>query len=325
MAESAAPRRRIVGRRASLGLRRTGQLIEHGVTQFFAHGDPQRAAAISFYALFSVFPLAILCVAVLGIVANDTQVRVQVVDFLLNNLPLTADQGREQLQNLLLQVTRDVAGFSVLGVLTLFFAASGVMGAIRQALNAAFDADEHRPPVQAKLWDLAMVLAFGVLVTFSFALTLVDEIRASISEHADEVIRGAGGVVTRVLIDAGRIVPLILAVVIFAGLFRVVPARRQKLRDTWPGVLVAAIGYELAKLGFTIYLTHFANYGAIYASLGSVIAFLVFVFVAANVALLGAEMASQWPGVRAGDYDGPPGPPFHRQVYELVRGLFLRR
>src|SRR3954470_74655 len=208
--------------RAAVAVRHIGQLIEHGVTEFFRDGMPQRAAAISFYGLFSVFPLAILSVAVLGIVANDSDVRRQVVNFLLDNLPLTADQGRRQLEKLLLQVTRDVAGFSVLGVLTLLFAASGVMGAIRQALNAAFDAEEHRPPVQAKLWDLAMVLGFGLLVTFSFALTLLDEMRASVSEDADSVIRGSGGVITRVLIDAGRIIPLVIAVVIFAGLFRVV-------------------------------------------------------------------------------------------------------
>ena len=321
MAEPAVSSR--TGGRAATGVRHVGQLIEHGVRGFFTHGMPQRAAAISFYALFSVFPLAILCVAVLGVVANDTDVRRQVVDFLLNNLPLTADQGRRQLEKLLLQVTRDVAGFSVLGVLTLLFAASGVMGAIRQALNAAFGVQEDRPPVQAKLWDLAMVLGFGVLVTLSFALTLADEIRASLSAKADEVIRGSGGVITRVLIDAGRVVPLIIAVVIFAGLFRIVPARRQSLRDTWPGVLVAAIGYELAKFGFAIYLTHFADYGAVYASLGSVIAFLVFVFVAANVALLGAEMAAQWRTVRSGAYDNP-GPPFHKQLLGFLRGLFVR-
>jgi membrane protein len=199
------------------------------------------------------------------------------------------------------------------------------MGAIRQALNAAFDAQEYRPPAQAKLWDLAMVIAFGALVTLSFALTLLDSIRTSISDHADDVIRGSGGVITRVLIDAGRFAPLVIALLIFATLFRVVPAKRQKLRDTWPGVLVGAFGYELAKLGFTVYLKNFANYGAVYASLGSVIAFLVFVFVAANVALLGAEMASQWPRVRAGEYDGPPGPPLHKQLLGGLRGLFLRR
>jgi membrane protein len=324
MAEPAATSRRATGRRPAAVVRRTGQLIEHGVTQFFAHGDTQRAAAISFYALFSVFPLAILCVAVLGVVANDSQARVQVVDFVLNNLPLTESGGRRQLQNLLLEVTRDVAGFSVLGVLTLLFAASGVMGAIRQALNAAFDAEEHRPPVQAKLWDICMVLAFGVLVTLSFALTLADELRTAVSERADEAIRGAGGVVTKVLVDAGKIVPLVLALVIFAGLFRLIPARRQRLRDTWPGVIVAAVGYELAKTGFALYLGHFAHYGAVYASLGAVVAFLVFTYITAFIALLGAEFAAEWPKVRRGAYDGPPGEPFGKQVLGFVKGLFVR-
>lgn len=310
--------------RLSRAWRRIGQLIEHGVTGFFQDGMPQRAAAISFYSLFSVFPLAILCVAVLGLVANDADVRRQVVTFLLDNLPLSEDQGRAELQRLLLQVTRDVAGFSALGVITLLFAASGVMGAIRHALNAAFNAQEDRPPAQAKAWDLLMVLAFGVLVTLSIALTLVDELRETLSEKADDVIRGSGGVITRVLIDAGRIVPLIIALMIFAGLFRLIPAQRQKLRDTWPGVLVAAVGYELAKYGFTIYLTDFANYGAVYASLGSVVAFLVFVFVASNVALLGAEIASVWRHVKAGEYDGGPSVPFHRRVWNLIRSLFVR-
>jgi len=322
MAESAAS----ASRRSRLGVfvRRVGQLFEHGITDFFQDGMPQRAAAISFYALFSVFPLAILCVAVLGLVANNLQVRAQVISFLLDNLPLSADQGRRQLERLLYQVTRDVAGFGLLGSLTLLFAASGVMGAIRQGLNAAFDVREDRPPAQAKAWDLLMVVAFGVLVTLSFALTLADELRQELSERADEVIRGSGGVITRILIDAGRIVPLVIALLIFAGLFRLIPARRQKLRDVWPGVLVAAIGYELAKYGFAIYLTHFANYGAVYASLGSIIAFLIFVFVAANIALLGAEIGSEWRCVRAGDYDGPADP-IRVQVLRFIRGLFFRQ
>jgi membrane protein len=247
-----------------------------------------------------------------------------VIGFLLDNLPLTEDGGRRQLQRLLTQVTRDVAGFSALGIATLLFAASGIMAAIRHALNAAFDTEDDRPPVQAKLWDFLMVAVFGVLVTASLALTLADQILARIQESADDLIPGAGGVVADVLISAGRIVPLLLALIVFGGLFRLVPSTRPRLRDIWPGVLVAAIGYELAKTGFAVYLTEFADYGAVYASLGSIIAFLVFVFIAANVALLGAEFAAHWARVRDGFYDGPPGDPFPRQVLNLIRSLFVR-
>jgi membrane protein len=261
---------------------------------------------------------------VLGLVVNDQHARNQVVHFLLRNLPLTEDQGRREIEKVLRQATQNVTGLGVLGVITLLFAASGVMGSIRMALNAAFDAPESRPPLQAKARDLGMVLGFGLLVTLSFSLTLADELRRQASAKANDLIHGAGGVVTEVLVDAGRVVPLLLAVVIFALLFKYVPARRQRVRDMWPGILVAAIGYELAKLGFALYLAHFANYGAVYASLGSVIALLVFVFLAANIALLGAEIGSEWPCVRAGDYDQPPEESFGRRVLGFLRGLALR-
>lgn len=293
--------------------RRLGQLIEHGVGGFFAHGGTQRAAAISFYALFSIFPLAILSVAVLGIVKNNDSARRQVVDFLLDRLPLTQDQGRRQLEKAMLQVTRDIAGFSILGVFTLVFAASNVMGSIRQALNVAFRVQEDRPPVQAKLWDLFMVLVFGILITLSLALTLVDSV----------VARTDSGLV-HALQNVGRVLPIIIAVLVFTGIFRLVPAVRPRLRDIWPGVLVAAIGYELAKIGFAAYLQNFADYGAVYASLGAVVAFLVFTYVVSFIALLGAEFAAEWPCVRGGEYDGPPGPPFHRQVTNFVKSLFVR-
>jgi membrane protein len=294
-------------------MRRVGQLIEHGVGGFFAHGCTQRAAAISFYALFSIFPLAILSVAVLGLVANDTEARNQVVTFFLDRLPLTQGDGRAFLEKAMRTATRQGAGFGVLGIATLVFAASNVMGSIRQALNAAFRVEERRPPAQAKLWDLFGVFVFGLLVTASFALTLVDKV-----VDTDTPL-------VNTLQDIGRVVPLLIAIGVFTLLFRFVPAQRPHLRDIWPGVLVAAFGYELAKRGFALYLTHFADYGAVYASLGAVIAFLVFTYITAFIALLGAEMAAEWPCVRAGDYDGPPGPPFHRQVADWLVGLFVRR
>lgn len=293
--------------------RRLGQLVEHGVGGFFRDGCTQRAAAISFYALFSLFPIAILCVAALGIVKSDDSARTQVVDFLLDRLPLTEDQGRRQLETAMLRVTRDVAGFSVLGVCTLIFAATNVMGSIRQALNTAFRVREDRPPVQAKLWDLVGVVVFGVMITASLALTLVDSIVERTGSGFVDAIQGIG-----------RVLPIAIAVLVFTGLFRLVPAKRPRLRDIWPGVLVAALGYELAKIGFAAYLQNFANYGAVYASLGAVVAFLVFTYVVSFIALLGAEFAAEWPCVRDGNYDGPPGPPFLHTVWGFVKSLFVR-
>ncbi len=59
------------------------------------------------------------------------------------------------------------------------------------------------------------------------------------------------------------------------------------------------VGFEATKLGFSAYLQHFARYDAVYASLGSVVAALVFVWLAGCVLLLAAETASEWARLRA--------------------------
>ena len=66
---------------------------------------------------------------------------------------------------------------------------------------------------------------------------------------------------------------------------------------------MAAVGFELAQRGFALYLENFSDYSAIYGSLGAVITFLVFIYIAAMVFLLGAEMATLWPRVRAGEFE----------------------
>jgi membrane protein len=93
-------------------------------------------------------------------------------------------------------------------------------------------------------------------------------------------------------------------------------------------VIFAALGYELLKRGFGIYLDQFANYSAVYGSLGAVIAFMFFVWLASLVFLIGAEMAAVWPKVRAGAFDADPDEQDERNIGEKARdavlGLFRR-
>ena len=62
----------------------------------------------------------------------------------------------------------------------------------------------------------------------------------------------------------------------------------------WPGAVLAAILFEIAKSGFTIYLSRFVNYEAIYGSVGSVIALLVWVYICAYILILGAVLSFEY-------------------------------
>ena len=270
--------------------------------------------------LVSLFPLAILLVAVFGLIADDDAARRRVIDLVLDNVPLREDRGRADLEELLQSVTSASRGFGIVGVAGLLFAASAVMGAVRKALAAAWDVPARRPFLQGKLLDLALVLSVGAVVMASIAMTFTLRVTAAVG---DDVI--GGGSTRGLVLAAGQLIPMVLSFGVFVFLFRVVPAQRRALRDTWPGALLAAAGLELAKIGFSLYLEHFADYGAVYSSLGSIIAFMVFVFLAANIFLIGAEAASEWPAARDGPLPSRDERPLKTRVVAALRRQVARR
>jgi membrane protein len=313
--------------RLRLARARLGRLAERSVAEFFDDGCPQSAAAIAYYALFSLFPLVILVVVAFGLVLDDDDAREQVVDFLLDRLPLQPGRGQTDLEQLLRGVTRNGGTLGVVGLLGLLFSASGLMGAIRNALNKAFDATEHRrrPPLQGKALDVLLVFFAGAMIAVSLALTIVTRLAAQASARLDE-LGAAGETIGSALLSVGQLAPVLLSFAVFSFLYVAVPTRKVRWREVWPGALLAAVGYEVAKTGFSVYLANFGDYSAVYGSLGAIVAFLVFVLLAAMVFLLGGEVAAEWPRVkRAEEADLlAPGEPLRRRLVRLLRGLVVR-
>lgn len=294
-------------------------LARRAVGEFFDDGCLQRAAAISYYSLLSLFPLTIVLVAVFGVVIDDDAARERVIEFVLKNVPLRENGGRADLQELLQSVTSGRGGFGLVGVAGLLFAASAVMGSIRHALNAAWEVTDSRPPLQAKAIDLVMVFLTGVVIVASLVMTLGVQFTASLGSN----LGGPGALLHDAILVAGRLVPALLGFAVCALVFAIIPGRRGRLRDTWPGVLIAVLGFEAAKAGFSLYLETAANYGAVYASLGGIVAFLVFIFVTANLFLLGAEAASEWPSVRDEPLPEPSQEPLKQRVSRGLRALVV--
>ena len=309
--------------RARHALGRAAKLIERSVDAFARNHCPQLAASISYYALLSIFPAAILIVAIFGVVIGDDEARTEVVDFLFENLPVSEGQGRQDLEKIVDGVTSNTGTLGVVGLLGLLYSASALMGAIRNSLAIIGETERQRPPLRAKAWDLLLVPGLGILIALSFAATLVRGLAVDLSND----LGFTGRVVDGALNAFGFLIPFTLSLIAFTVILIVVPYPRRRLRDVWPGVLMAAVGFELAQRGFTLYLENFGNYSAVYGSLGAVITFLVFIYIAAMVFLLGAEMATLWPRVRAGEFEDSDGDgePFGEQVRGFLRGLVIER
>jgi membrane protein len=310
-----------------LSLRQLRILAVRTVQEFGHDNCSQMAAAISYYVLFSLFPLLIFSVGVLGILLQDSKLQDDLVKVVLDYIPLSEGQGQNDVRDAVKQIAGTGSGaIGILGLLGMAWSGSNLFGVIRRSINLAYDLDVHRPIVRQKLLDLAMVAGFAPFVIASLAGTAA--IRY-VRETSDEI---------PVLSDASRslgivwdIVPLLVPAAIsfaaFVILYWIVPATRVKVRNVLLGAGLAAVLFEVAKVGFALYVANFANYNVVFGSLGAVVAFLFWVYLSANIMLLGAEVASEYPRVRRGDYDEPedqtpkPHVPITQRVRQFLIGL----
>lgn len=255
------------------------------------------AAAISYHLLFSVFPLAIAAVGVLGVFMHDEEARTTVADAVVRLVPLS-DQGQHQLHNLLQSVSGGSGLLGLLGLLGVLWSASGVMAAMRVALTVAWDTQQRRPFFKGKAVDVLLIGVTFVVVAVALGLTLLGSLARRGDQQLPGVVRTfTGPILTIVSIAAATA----LLFVVFVFLYWFVPGISSRVRDIWPGAAVAAIGFELVQYGFSVYVSHFAHYNRVYGSLGAVVAFLFFVYLSSSVFLFGAEVASEYPQFRHAD------------------------
>ncbi len=303
-------------------------LCRRTAQEFLDDHCTQLAAGIAYYVLFSIFPLAILLVSISGLLLTDDQLRANVVDEIFRSLPLSEAEGRDNLESAVDGIATGLSAIGLISVVGLVWSAMAMMGAIRHALDTAWDVTRRRPLVRAKLVDATLVLGVGLLIAVSVGATMFLQVARVVSADVSDALGPVGAGASALFDVVALLVPLLISFATFAALYTYVPSVPTRFRHVWPGALLAAVLFELLKNGFAVYLRYFGNYDAIYGSLGAVVIFLFFVYLSALALLIGAEMASEWPRVRRGRYDAAGGPrraaqraPLRRRALGVLRGL----
>jgi membrane protein len=309
--------------------RRIKNLVYRSIKGFFDDGCTQRAAAISYYVLFSIFPLMIFTVGVLGLFLRDEGLQRDIVDEIMANFPLSQDEGRDDVAEALQSVAQEQVGaVGIFGLVTLAWSSSALLGVIRSSLNDIYEVKTPRPPAIQKLLDLGGVLIFAPFFLGSIVATSALRFAKRTSEDADFVGRLAEALGFAWWV-ASIALPILLSCVAFFLVYWLIPARRVRPIHILAGAIIAAILFEATKVGFNVYLENFTSYDVIFGSLGAVVAFLFWVYLSANILLLGAEFVSETPAVAAGRYDvkaparGPRVSP-GQKVVRFLRSLVFR-
>ncbi|HEU5424776.1 MAG TPA: YihY/virulence factor BrkB family protein [Nitrolancea sp.] len=275
-------------------------LLYRAGRDFARHHGTVYAAASSYYALISLFPLLILLATVFGWVAHGTGLQDQIVNEIVNQFPPGINLAK-QVNSVLKGATARSGLIGLLSLLATMWTASGLFGVLRRALNTAFDVPEAHSYFHGRLYDMLGVGAVGGLALLSVAATAALSIaRAVTSEFSESTLLSVGWTVVFFLVPLG---------VSYAALFllyRVIPNQRVDTRAIRLGALLAAVAFELVKLGFTLYLATLGSYQQVYGALGSVVALLVFVYLESGVVIFAAEVASELAKDRAGTASPAP-------------------
>src|SRR3954471_22907622 len=133
------------------------------------------AAQIAFFAVLSFVPMAMLLVASFGLFFDDEEIRQRVVRAVFENVPLSQEADRARLERTVDDALDNTGRLGPVSVLLLIAAASGVMGALRHAINQAWDIHTRPPLVRRKALDVALVLGAALVLLFSVSLSATRE------------------------------------------------------------------------------------------------------------------------------------------------------
>ncbi|MFI1106129.1 YihY/virulence factor BrkB family protein [Streptomyces melanogenes] len=276
-------------------LRRTGR-------ELLADELPDRAAALTYYGVLSLFPTLLVLVSLLGVIGESATQKI------VNDVAgLTPGATRDVLTNAVGQLhnSSGTSGvFAILGLLAAVWSASGYVGAFIRASNAVYDLSEGRP-----LWKLTP-LRVGltlVLMVLLAASALIVVFTGPLAERAGQVI-GIGDQALTVWGIAKWPVLVCLAILMIALLYYAAPnVRGRGLRWITPGSVLALVLWLATSAGFALYVANFASYNKTYGTLAGIIIFLIWLWLSNLALLLGLEFDAELARARAIDDGQPPG------------------
>ncbi|MEC5193552.1 MULTISPECIES: YihY/virulence factor BrkB family protein, partial [unclassified Arthrobacter] len=234
--------------------------------EFTSDQCPDLAAALTYYAVLSIFPALLALVSLLGIVGDSAKTTSALLDIVQGFAPgetVTALRGPiEQLSS------SEAAGFTlVLGLLTALWSASGYVGAFSRAMNRVYEIDEGRGFVKLRGTILAVTL-INLLIVLVLAAMLV--LTGPVAESVGNTI----GLGTAFLTGWNILkwpVMIALIVIAIAVLYYATPNVKQpKFRWMSLGSLIALGIFLLASLAFGFYVGNFSSYNQTYGAIGGV-------------------------------------------------------
>ena len=272
-------------------------LLKQTFSEWLEDKAPQLGAALSYYTVFSLAPLVLLLLAIVG--------------FLFHNDPAGAwRKMTEQMSYFLDKSAIDVVAniaqkasqpnkgllATIIGVLLALFGASGVFGQLQNALNTIWSV-KAKPGTGIAGFIRSRFLSFAMVAGVCFLL-LVSLVFESLLKGFSHYIQAIfpGGIVIALVVYS--IFDLAVVVLLFALIFKFLPDVKIQWRDVWIGAIMTAIFFAIGKWALGLYLGSGAAASA-YGAASSLITLLLWIYYSSQILLFGAEFTQVY-AARAG-------------------------
>jgi membrane protein len=243
------------------------------------------AAALTYYAVLSLFPALLVMVSLVGLFANPDTVTRFLTDVVGALGPASAvDTFQGPIESI--TANRGAAGvMAIVGVAAALWSASGYVGAFTDASNTIYEVEEGRPFWKLKpLQLLVTFVCISLVAVTALALVVSGPLATAIGEAL-----GLGDAAVTAWQFGKWPIMLVLVLLVLQVLYFASP--NAKVRKKWmsPGAAVALIVWIVASVGFALYVANFGSYDKTYGTLGGVVVFLLWLWITNIAVLFGAE------------------------------------
>ncbi len=264
-------------------------VLRHTWNDFGADRCSDLAAALSYYTIFSIPPLAMLALLVLGMFMTPDQVQHVVQVQAGGYMGPQAAAGIQSIMQNARQPSMGRGLVGIIGILALVFSAVGYFLSLQSALNRAWDVAPDPKLSMVKNFLLQRLSGFIAMVVIAIVL-LASLVLASLATTIGGYVLGAlaptlAGIAAQAI---AFVVSLGVSTVLFTLLFKLLPDATAHWGDVWLGGFVTAVLFVVGKLLIGLYLGH-SHPGSAFGAAGSIILVLVWIYYSSLIMLLGAE------------------------------------
>jgi membrane protein len=260
------------------------QILKGTVSEFMEDNVLRLAAALAYYAMFSLGPLLVIVIAVAGMFFGKETVQTEVQQQMQS---FAGQRAAETIQSMSANETKGSSVVAtVLGTIALIFGATGVFGQLQDSLNTIW---EVKPKSGQGVWGFirSRFLSFAMILGIAFLLLI-----SMVITTALEAFSGALGPTLPIPEFAAKglhfLVSLLVIALLFAMIIKLLPDAQIRWRDVWVGAIGTSLLFTLGKFVIATYLGRESTTSA-YGAAGSVVVVLLWVYYSSLILFFGAE------------------------------------